>query len=67
MSDLVAIAYPDLATARQVTSNLGEAQKAHLIQLEDAVIVESRPAARSSCTSPPARGSARPAARCGAA
>ena len=42
MSDLVAIAYPDLATARQVTSNLGEAQKAHLIQLEDAVIVESQ-------------------------
>ena len=42
MSDLVAIAYPDLATARQVTSNLGEAQKAHLIQLEDAVIVERR-------------------------
>src|SRR3954452_3700346 len=40
VSDLVAIAYPDLATARQVTSNLGEAQKAHLIQLEDAVIVE---------------------------
>ena len=42
MSDLVAIAYPDLATARQVMSNLGEAQKAHLIQLEDAVIVESQ-------------------------
>ena len=42
MSDLVAIAYPDLATARQVMGNLGEAQKAHLIQLEDAVIVESQ-------------------------
>jgi len=40
MSDLVAIAYPDLDTARQVASNLSEAQKAHLISLEDAVIVE---------------------------
>lgn len=42
MSDLVAIAYPDLATARQVTSNVGEAQKAHLIELEDLAIVEHR-------------------------
>jgi uncharacterized membrane protein len=40
MSDLVAIAYPDLETARQVAANLDEAQKAHLITLEDAVIVE---------------------------
>jgi uncharacterized membrane protein len=40
MSDLVAIAYPDLDTARQVAANLDEAQKAHLIALEDAVIVE---------------------------
>jgi uncharacterized membrane protein len=40
MSDLVAIAYPDLATARQVAGNLDEAQKARLITLEDAVIVE---------------------------
>jgi uncharacterized membrane protein len=40
MSDLVAIAYPDLATARQVAANLDEAQKARLITLEDAVIVE---------------------------
>jgi uncharacterized membrane protein len=40
VSDLVAIAYPDLDTARQVMGNLGQAQKAHLIQLEDAVIVE---------------------------
>ena len=42
MSDLVAIAYPDLTTARQVTSNLGEAQKAHLIELDDLTIVEHR-------------------------
>jgi uncharacterized membrane protein len=42
MSDLVAIAYPDVDTARQVASNLGEAQKSHLITLEDAVIVERK-------------------------
>src|SRR3954462_13624064 len=42
MSDLVAIAYPDLATAQQVVSNLGEAQKAHLIELEDVALVEHR-------------------------
>ena len=42
MSDLVAIAYPDLATAREVTSNMGEAQKAHVIELEDLAIVEHR-------------------------
>jgi uncharacterized membrane protein len=40
MSDLVAIAYSDLDTARQVAANLDEAQKARLITLEDAVIVE---------------------------
>ena len=34
MSDLVAVAYPDVATAREVVSNLGDAQKAHLIELE---------------------------------
>jgi uncharacterized membrane protein len=42
VSDLVAIAYPDLDTAREVVSNVGEAQKAHLIELEDLVIVERR-------------------------
>ena len=42
MSDLVAIAYPNLETAREVTRNVGEAQKAHLIELEDLVIVEKR-------------------------
>jgi uncharacterized membrane protein len=42
MSDLVAIAYKDLDTARQVIGNLGEAQKQHLISLEDAVIVERK-------------------------
>src|SRR4051794_2837561 len=42
VSDLVAIAYPDLATAREVASNVGQAQKAHLIDLDDCVIVEQR-------------------------
>jgi len=42
VSDLVAIAYPDLDTARQVTANAVEAQKAHLLELEDLVIVERR-------------------------
>jgi uncharacterized membrane protein len=43
MSDLVAIAYDDLDTAQQVAANAGEAQKAHLIDLEDMVVVERRP------------------------
>jgi len=42
VSDLVAIAYPDLGTARQVSRNVGEAQKAHLIELDDLAIVERR-------------------------
>ena len=42
MSDLVAIAYPDLATAQQVASNAAQAQKAHEIDLDDMVVVERR-------------------------
>lgn len=42
MSDLVAIAYPDVATAQQVAGNLGEAVKQHLIELDDVVVVERR-------------------------
>ena len=42
MSDLVAIAYQDLPTAQQVTSNLGEAVKGHEIELDDLVIVERK-------------------------
>jgi uncharacterized membrane protein len=42
LSDLVAIAYKDVPTAQQVASNLGEAVKAHEIELEDVVIVEHR-------------------------
>jgi uncharacterized membrane protein len=40
MSTLVAIAYPDLATAERVRGELVSATKEHLVQLEDAVIVE---------------------------
>jgi uncharacterized membrane protein len=43
MSDLVAIAYPDLATAQQVAANTAQLQKSHEIELEDMVIVERRP------------------------
>ena len=43
MSDLVAIAYPDLATAQSGRlPSLCEAQKAHLIELDDLVLVERR-------------------------
>ncbi len=42
MSDLVAIAYPDLATAQQVTAGVAEAQKSHEIELDDMVIIEHR-------------------------
>ena len=43
MSTLVAIAYPDAATAEQVRAELVGATKEHLITLEDAVVVEHRP------------------------
>jgi uncharacterized membrane protein len=42
VSDLIAIAYKDLPTAQEVTSNIAEAQKAHLIDLDDLVIVERK-------------------------
>ena len=42
MSDLVAIAYPNVETAREVAQNVGQAQKAHLIELDDMVIAEHR-------------------------
>jgi uncharacterized membrane protein len=40
MSNLVAIAYPDLSTAERVRGELVQATKEHLVRLEDAVIVE---------------------------
>jgi len=42
MSHLVAIAYDDLGTAQQVVGNIGQAQAAHEIELEDLVIIERR-------------------------
>ena len=42
MSDLIAIAYPDVDTAKQVTANAARAQQAHEIELDDMVIVERR-------------------------
>jgi uncharacterized membrane protein len=40
MSDLVAISYDSVATASEVAANVVQAQKAHLIELEDLVVVE---------------------------
>jgi uncharacterized membrane protein len=42
MSDLVAIAYPDLATAKEVASNAAQLQKSHEIELDDLVVVERK-------------------------
>jgi uncharacterized membrane protein len=43
MSTLVAIAYPDMATAEAVRQELIQASKEHLVRLEDAVVVEHQP------------------------
>jgi uncharacterized membrane protein len=43
MSTLVAIAYPDTDTAERVRAELVEMTKEHLLQLDDAVVVEHRP------------------------
>jgi uncharacterized membrane protein len=40
MATLVAIAYPDTATAEQVRTELIQASKEHLVQLQDVVVVE---------------------------
>ena len=42
MSNLIAIAYPDMSTAEQVARNLDEARKGHLVELDDLVLVENR-------------------------
>jgi uncharacterized membrane protein len=39
MSNLIAIAYPDRATADEVAGTLGRLQTEHAIELEDAVVV----------------------------
>jgi uncharacterized membrane protein len=43
VSTLVAVAYPDVATAQKVRQELVEASKEHLVRLEDAVVVEHQP------------------------
>ena len=40
MSNLIAVAYPDVATAGKVRDLLSDLQKQKLIELEDAVVVE---------------------------
>ena len=42
MSNLIAVAYPDVATADQVRGVLVQATREHLMALEDAVVVEHR-------------------------
>ena len=42
MSDLVAIAYDSVGTAREVAENVVQLQKGHQIELDDMVIVERR-------------------------
>jgi uncharacterized membrane protein len=43
MSTLVAIAYPDTDTAERVRTELVQMTKEHLLQLDDAVVVEHQP------------------------
>jgi uncharacterized membrane protein len=42
MNHLIAVAYPDVATAEQVRQELVQATKERLMQLEDAVVIEHR-------------------------
>ena len=43
MSNLIAIAYPDLETARNVQAELGQLTKEQSIVLDDMVVIERRP------------------------
>jgi uncharacterized membrane protein len=43
VANLVAIAYDDLDQAKQVMDTIGRLRKEHLIEIEDAVIVEHQP------------------------
>jgi uncharacterized membrane protein len=43
MSNLIAIAYPDLETARSVQAELGQLTKEQSIVLDDMVVIERRP------------------------
>ena len=40
MSELVAIAYKDLATAQEVAGNLGNAVKQHIVEVDDVTLIE---------------------------
>jgi uncharacterized membrane protein len=42
MSDLVAIAYPDVDTAQEVASNAARAVQSHVLELDDMVVVERK-------------------------
>src|SRR5688572_15308253 len=42
MSELIAIAYPDLATAKDVAANALRLQKGHELELDDLVVVERK-------------------------
>jgi uncharacterized membrane protein len=42
MSDLIAIAYPDVATAQEVASNAARLQKSHELALDDMVVIERK-------------------------
>ena len=42
MSDLIAIAYPDLATAQDVAANAAALTKSRELELEDLVVIEHR-------------------------
>ena len=43
MSDLIAVAYPDRATAEQVRDELARLTREHVIEIEDAVVVTREP------------------------
>jgi uncharacterized membrane protein len=66
MSDLIAVAYDDRATAEKVRDELARLTREHVIEIEDAVVVTREPTARSSSTRPATRpGPARSAEHCG--
>ena len=43
MSDLIAVAYPDQATAEKVRDDLARLTREHVIEIEDAVVVTREP------------------------
>lgn len=66
MSDLIAVTYPDEATARQVRDVLAEQVKAHTIELADLVIVTRNQSGKVKLhQAPNTPGPVRPGAQCG--